>query len=206
MGAYIPPGFAHIAIELSLQGDADPMYCTFGVRASEPVSGGGDWLGTAGLTAIGTAFRDQLTTRLHSTYSVSGVSGRFGSDPDASTTEVPLSLAFTGTGAPLPQNCAVLVRKVTALGGRRNTGRMFIPGASEGSFTETGVFASGLLTGWQTAMDAFKAAVDAATGVDAMYLLHSSSVVPVPAGFPEPTPVTALKVLPLLATQRRRLR
>jgi hypothetical protein len=202
----IPPNFAQVAIELRLVNDPEPMFVTFGVSAGTPVEGGGDFFGSTALVDIGTAFRTHFGAKMSSQYSVTGCKARIGTSGEPLASEVPLSLACTATGGAVPQNTAVLVRKLSALGGRRNRGRFFVPGAIETTIEPHGVMATGNIASWQTAADAFLAAVNGAGGVGNMVILHSTEALPAPPGHPEPTDVTALKVLELCATQRRRLR
>lgn len=112
-------------------------------------------------------------------------------------------------------NTAYLVNKVTALGGRRNRGRMFLPGVFDGAVDDSGLVASGTVTQIQTALDDFLASMSI-FGLS-LLILHSpaytwglvnnqprriySSTPP-----PDPTPVTALIMTGMVATQRRRLR
>ena len=105
----------------------------------------------------------------------------------------------TAASAPLVPNVAILWNKVTALGGRRNRGRAFIPpyAPGEGSVNELGVIVAGVVTATQALYDAaFVAAAGA--GYDAV-LFHQT------APF-TPTPITNFVMQPLVATQRRRLR
>lgn len=96
-----------------------------------------------------------------------------------------------------PPNAAVLVTKSTNTGGRRGRGRMYWPwAADESSVGEGGVWASGAVANFQTAMDNFLA--DLASADLPMVILHRDGG--------SPSPVTVLTVQALLATQRRRLR
>jgi len=98
----------------------------------------------------------------------------------------------------IPANTAVLVKKNTAAGGRRNRGRMFLPAvALQGS----DVLPSGFLSGGEQL--ARQGQIDIA--VDEMVerecfavLLHSDGGAP--------TPITSLAVASQVATQRRRMR
>ena len=104
--------------------------------------------------------------------------------------------AGTAGGEPgdqAPPNVAWLLTKRTALGGRANRGRMFIPGPPEAFITASGTMAASAL---QTAADDFLDAL-ATTGTP-MVILHN--------GTGDPTPVTQLISEPRVATQRRRLR
>lgn len=96
-------------------------------------------------------------------------------------------------------NVAMLVRKQSLLGGRRNRGRMYIPGVSQSDVGEDGTLVGASLIAFQTAMDDFLTEIEA-TGCTPV-LLHSESL-----GVLAPTPMTSFSVQSLVATQRRRLR
>lgn len=101
----------------------------------------------------------------------------------------------------LPPNTVFLVQKKTALGGREFRGRMYLPGQSEGIVTNLGFILSQYLAIAQGHADEFLA--NSITNDVRLVILHSSPQLgPVPA----PTNVTSLKVAPVVATQRRRLR
>ncbi len=98
-------------------------------------------------------------------------------------------------------NVAALVKKNTALGGRKNAGRWFLPGLSE-TFTDPGGLITGsFLANLQGACTAFLADIEAmgtsTTGF--MVLLHEDDAT-------APTQVVSLSVQEKVATQRRRLR
>jgi len=92
---------------------------------------------------------------------------------------------------------ALLVRKHTALGGRRHRGRMYVPGFYEGNFNSAGAADSTWLATMQTSFNDFYAAMITA-GVD-LTLLHADGVI-------SPTTITSLEVEVTMGTQRRRQR
>jgi len=102
---------------------------------------------------------------------------------------------------PVPSNCAILVQKRTARGGRKGRGRAYFPPIypTENSVNPNGDLFSTTLTAWQDAMNEFHTTL-AASGRP-MVLLHSEE-----AGAIAPDPVTSLVVAPKIATQRTRLR
>lgn len=93
---------------------------------------------------------------------------------------------------------SILVRKNTALGGRRNRGRMFIPGYPENVAAENG----GVDTGAQSAINAqFEQLRDDLVTVELLpVVLHGDQILTTP------TLITSFSVAPVVATQRRRLR
>lgn len=105
----------------------------------------------------------------------------------------------SGGQAPVPINSALLVTKNTALGGRRNKGRMYVPPFLPG---ESQVDANGnLAAGVQATLQGqFDVATDGDLADDIGYLLYHQT------GDPTPTAITSLVVNNLIATQRRRMR
>jgi hypothetical protein len=105
------------------------------------------------------------------------------------------------TDGPLPQNCAMLVQRRTARGGRKGRGRMYFPFVypTEVNISPTGVLGAVPFVAWQTAMTEFHAAL-VASGIP-MVLLHSEAAGPI-----APDPVTSLVAQQTIATQRTRLR
>lgn len=126
-----------------------------------------------------------------------------------SVTEMGVSGPFLGqqftntpgtlTNAVPPSNLSLLVNKQTALGGRKNRGRIFMPTAIvfEVEVDQAGDLTSGTVAGQQTNWAAFFAALGTATLTP--YLLHSN-----PAD--APTEITGFLVQSKMATQRRRMR
>lgn len=101
----------------------------------------------------------------------------------------------------LPSNVAVLVRKVTASGGRANRGRMFVPGMAEGSVSNTGTIGSPTLPNWQAAFDQMQSDLEGSSGIENLRVLHDES-----SPVATPTVQVSYAVQALVATQRRRLR
>lgn len=100
------------------------------------------------------------------------------------------------TGSAAPPQVSWLVSKRTALGGRRNRGRMYIPGIPETSVSPFGSIDPTLRQNMEDECDAFLAAIDAA-GCP-MVILHNT--------VGTPTLVQSLTVSASVATQRNRLR
>lgn len=93
-------------------------------------------------------------------------------------------------------NTALLVQKRTALGGRANRGRFYLPGVPEAQVDGDGLIPSTYRASVETAVDGFLADI-VAEGMN-MVILHNVS--------PTPTIVTSLTVDEYAATQRRRMR
>jgi hypothetical protein len=116
----------------------------------------------------------------------------------------------------LPQNSCLLVTKRTALSGRRNRGRMFLPGVQAAAITEQGTMSGSTLDAWQPKLDAYLTGVNAIVGV-ACVVLHGPSThwvlvdgqprrVPDPGPIPPATLISSLFLESTISTQRRRLR
>lgn len=198
----IPPGYAQCSIEIVNSGDPEPWYVTHGVDVSDA---GGDY------TAVGEnvleAFFDAWGTYFRTTTRVLSVYLTIGSDGGNYTINVPSPENYVGTSTAdkLPQNCAMLVQKQTLRPGRAGKGRCFLPGVvAEGSVDDVGVQNSTALTNAQTAANLWLTALANPSGiaVTPMVLLHNQGI----PGGSTPSPVTALRVDPRIATQRRRLR
>jgi hypothetical protein len=128
------------------------------------------------------------------------------------------AVSFVGTlaGDNISPNVALLIKKITLLGGRRGQGRMFQPGLSEGIVDHDG----GLNAAFVIAADGrYLAFLNALTAENVpMVVLHNLPFVwvlnengqprrqEVAGAIPAPTVVQDLRVDPTAATQRRRLR
>jgi hypothetical protein len=99
-----------------------------------------------------------------------------------------------------PSNCAVLIKKNTASGGRRYRGRLFLPPIflNEGAVDPAGNIAGSPLTSMQNQWNSFYDDLIAGDWVPTLF--HQG------AGAPSPTAITSFTVQSLIGTQRRRMR
>jgi hypothetical protein len=99
-----------------------------------------------------------------------------------------------------PSNCAVIIKKNTALGGRRYRGRFFLPSIflNEGAVDPAGNISSSPVGTMQTQWDTFHAALLSNDWEPALF--HQG------AGAPVPTAISSFTVQSLIGTQRRRMR
>jgi len=199
----VPPGFADCSVEIRHSAMARSAFITFGV---EPDAVAADQVATKVLVALaGTA--GSLINNLDSSTNLIAVTARIGQDGGEPLVYVAESGAVGGKGVTgVPPNCAVLVHKRTARGGRRGRGRLFIPfliGTSD--VAETGILQGSQRTTWQTMCNTILTALTT-QGVP-MVVLHSASEqgVGAPTTPGLPNKVTSLVVDPLVSTQRRRL-
>lgn len=197
MGVIIPEGYAQLDFRFQLSGKPDPYIFSIGVD---------DFSSGAGLdTDV-----DALLTTLVSTghllnpakfigwYTFIGCRATEMTVSGPVVHEYPRSVTGTLAKNPCPPNTALLVRKNTAGGGRRNRGRMFMPPAwiGEEDIGPLGNIDASDLSDFQTLMGGFMTDIGAAGLVPV--LLHSDGGTP--------TVVTSLAVQSTVATQRRRLR
>jgi hypothetical protein len=194
MPLVIPNGFAQVAYRWSLVGDPEVMVSTMGFNFAE-ISGGDQ----ANLDAI----TDQFTAiypanGMFSGYTFLGCRAYVGvGGPSPVVMESPRAIVGTAGGSAPPQNCAILVKKRSAIPGRRGQGRMYIPPflLSEGAVGNNGVLDTAFLAQVQAGINAW-------LGSNwATYILHGDEPTTM-----DPTPITALVVDRSIATQRRRLR
>lgn len=198
-GLVIPPGYCSAAFRFALTGDPEEMVTTIAFELSDP----SDPTSTANLlmNAWNTAFDDSL---LNSSYEMTGVTLTVGNDGGSIVAQsTNPAVAGTEASAVLPQNNAMLVRKNTALPGKKGKGRCYLPAGYlfEGEVSNAGVVSSGSRNNINTAFAAFVTAALAIDEITAVVLLHSDATLPTPL-----LPGGEFSVQPVIATQRHRLR
>lgn len=186
---FIPGGYVHVVHELVLEGDTEPMAVTYGLEINaltpEAVNAVHDVFGETVMPTVGEDYSLIRTSWYTETVILESTGAVYpGGDNPAS----------------LPQNCAVLVTKRSGFRGRKNTGRMFIPGISEGNVSPTGIISPSQLTVLQTAYTELYEELQLTGEVDDVVILHGTEALGAP------TPVVAFEVSDRIATQRRRLR
>lgn len=118
--------------------------------------------------------------------------------PNATGLEAVFTDIVNGTRAQpnVTPQVTLLAQKNTALGGRKQRGRMFLPGAAEEDVNAAGLVSTAALGSWNTTLTDFLAAL--VTNAIPMVLLHTDATAP--------SPVTSMVLSELASTQRRRLR
>ncbi len=208
----IPDGYAVASLKWLAAGDQQPMICTLGldvVSASSPTpSEVANLVSTAWLSAW-------AITTLSSLYTFIGTEVTFGPQPgEGPSAEDVRASVGTLAASPLTSNTALLVKKLTALGGRRNRGRMYLPGGYVG---EVDVDQNGFITVANTAIlqarmaNFYSNLVVPAPTLQPVILHQGERLNPGvrPAAFgpaPPPTPMTSFSVQRQVGTQRRRMR
>ncbi len=196
--AIIPPGFGAVSIELKHSGLARPSFITFGIDNNSGATDPGDVASAIEGAGKGAG---SFTSRLNTEVTCGPVTVRLGQDGGEPTVGVSLttSAGLLNIVTP-PQNVAVLIQKRTALGGRRNRGRLYLPWyIDEAGVDEVGTITVGSIAAIQAAMTAWRSALVAANLP--MVILHNPGVTITPA----PVNVTSLFCTGLISTQRRRL-
>lgn len=203
MALEIPIGFAQVTYVMQQAGDTDPYNCTIGIDASLSSASNEDILGQCAAAWVLNILAGQSTG-----ITLTSVRGTFGTDGvDPILVDWPSGAQGPNTQGMLPQNCALLVRKNTLLGGRRNRGRMFVPGIlPDGQVDNVGVIGTSVVNGLQVQFNNFledlRGEGEAGDEPIRPVILHNFK-----AGAPlDPTPITSLTVQSVIATQRRRLR
>ena len=108
-------------------------------------------------------------------------------------------------GTSHPPNVAYLARKQTAYAGRRNVGRLYIPGVPEAGADGLGNVDAALITTWNTKLGTLFSRLTQYNPE----IVHSKQWDPTEEPNPPtpalPTPITGLVLDNVIATQRRRL-
>ena len=180
MGVVIPAGFGLLSFHTLTTLDPEEMLWTVGVDLSA-VTNPQDVADDASAT-----WTDNLAPLTSSIVVLNRTVLKVGPSSTGPTFENTDTIPGTDGGALLPPNSAVLVRKLTSLGGRGGRGRAYLPGISSisGSLDSSGAFSG--------------AAASAVSAGAPLVLLHSDSTAP--------TLISSFDCEPKIATQRRRLR
>lgn len=194
MGVIIPPGYGEAQY---LFGSPDP-------DGSQPMATMGVILSDPGSDAMAEDLYDAFISSgclstMSSHWQLIGVRLRTGDDPGPGPTYEHTETTNGGeSGDPVPAQCATLIAKRTALGGRKNRGRFYLPGLLASHVDTDGSIKSGTLSTLQTAFNNLLITYNTITGVGGAVVLHS--------GAGAPAEVTDLRVEGSLASQRRRAR
>jgi hypothetical protein len=186
----IPIGFGHIIHVFSGNQVPRGAAITYGVEVNNATP----WLENVAIihAALAANFLPTMSTEIQLDETI----GKLG--PNSTGPFVRFSDVAVGenTGATMSPQVAVLGRKVTALGGRKNRGRMYIPGLLDASVISGGLLESATRIAWQA--NVAQHLVDLETNDTPMVILHNSSS--------DPTTVVNISVDARVATQRRRVR
>lgn len=192
----IPVGYGQAVGIANASGDPEPMVCTMGFQVADPAT-----VGQTAMDDFSAAFLTALRARTTSEYSWSRTDFVVGKTiGDSAFTSTVGAGAGSNTGTPLPQNCAWLIRKRSPLVGRKNRGRMYVPGIREDTVNGIGVINGPDVSAAQTAWNTFRTTIEGNPSFVGLSILHSFGDATLP------TPISALEVDNVIATQRRRMR
>lgn len=186
MTLVIPAGYCEVAFHHKPVGSLREAVCTLGLGY------GGTDLATDAI-AVQNAWANRVTPSMADNWKYTQFTARIqaGTVYDAS-----FLVGGTTSHPPTTPNVAFLIKKVTGAPGRKNRGRMYLPGVSEQDVDSLGVVVGSKITEIDAGLVQFQA--DILTAGFQLALLHNDA-----------TPVTginSLKTQALCATQRRRLR
>jgi len=196
------PGIAHVIITLRHPLVRRPAAVTLAV---DPTSTNPATVASAVYVAFIAA--SSLKTLVDSDVVIGPTTAYLGTDgaEDLAGVHTATTVGSAGASA-IHQGSAVLLTKLTARGGRRGKGRMYLPwSVAPGNVDETGTIGAGTVTAINAAASTFLSALN--SGQVPMMLLHKQHVrkdgsVSIP---PAADAVTGLTVSSLISSQRRRL-
>lgn len=192
----LPEGFSNCRYIFTLSGVLDPMSFALGVQSTEVVSP------SVMAAQMYDAFQEIFVIDAGAlvegwTFVGTSVTRTVGGEPVIGEKIEPITSSSSVDGTIV--NTAILVRKNTAAGGRKNRGRMFVPpfDLQEEVINSAGVISPSEVTDYQIKWELYRTALDTANLVPFLY--HS--------GIEDaPTPIESFTVQSLAATQRRRMR
>lgn len=146
-----------------------------------------------------------MRAALSNTMACTSIRVKFGPRESGPSAEVAVGDAVGSLNMERPaSNVALLVRKTTAFGGRRGSGRTYWPWGGEGSLLSNSQWSPTFIGIAQTAADTLLSGME---GFDVYpVLLHTPVVIDDVVVELPPTPVDSWSVQAVAATQRRRLR
>jgi hypothetical protein len=145
MGERVPQGFAEVAFRTAQVGDQEEMLCTIGISLDEA-----SIISQAGVAAIADTWSAAIRPMMSQETTFRGVFVNLGPDGQGLRFVEERNLVGGLNLPPVPNNTAVLLKKQTAVGGRRNRGRMYVPGLPEGKVNGAGVLLDADRATWTT--------------------------------------------------------
>mgnify|MGYP003575904725 FL=1 len=196
MGVIIPLHEAQVSLVFRCTGQVRECVTTFGVRPDIQSVSAQDVAGDVRDAYVASGLG--VSGNFSSSWTFVAVRASKMTNSGVSFGEVATGNVGTQTANTIPMNGAVLIRKVTQEGGRRNKGRMFWPplAFNESIVSPAGVIATAELAAEQTKWSNFL--LNLSSGDYPMVVMHDD-------GSPS-TLVSQLVLQALLATQRRRMR
>lgn len=197
--ALIPAGFGEITMILRTDGITRDLTWSVGIDPNDPDASPEDWSENAYTYLTNVTNGLYAAAGMSSKYRLLGVSGVKQMEEGPIIGQYLSTLVGTATALPVPVNTALLVNKNTALGGRRNRGRNYLPPTfpGEDQIDGAGVVANTYVNLTDTKLEYFYDQL--VLGVGQPVLFHQS------APF-TPTPITGWSTQNQCGTQRRRMR
>lgn len=188
----IPTGFAQC--NLFFTGFAMPRggQVTIGVEVNP-----GDGTALALAEGVGQAWVENILPLQSLNITLNKVLCKKGPNETGASAEAPFGLPGGVAESSLEPQCALLVAKQTALGGRSQRGRMFVPGISDLQYGSDGQFTADNIATFNAAFQQFLDDLEALE-IPAV-LLHNAEGL-------DPTPITSMPIQLTVSTQRRRIR
>lgn len=198
MGIIVPEGFFQATMIWSVSGSVSDKVCTLGLTDGDVGGRTPSQCAEDVYESVRVAGSLWIASGSYNEWTFQGVSAFQMTEDGPIVGEFMDSDAGTASGEAIPTNCAILVKKNTALGGRKNRGRFYWPPyhLSSSNVTSAGVIEDVELSAFQDIWDTF---YDELVSRDwAPTLFHSDATTP--------TGITGFSVESRLATQRRRMR
>lgn len=186
--------FGEVVYKFALEDDPENMLVTCGIGFTAGVDAA---LAQTTLAAWITAWSTHLRSSLSSDYKLASATIRVHDGAVEWFFENAVNLAGTGGTGILPQNCALLVRKLSGVAGRKFRGRFYWPGMlGEANVSPQGMITSSVVT---TLQGHFTDWFDDVNTAGSIPVINHEDL-----SFP--TAISELIVESRIATQRRRLR
>lgn len=197
MPTVIPPNSTLLIFRWSVAGDPEEMVCTLGVQGNqaETARQQAEWayddaVATGSLTPV---------AAMNAPWTFVGVTAykRISGDPEVGIHNEPITQG-AGSQTALPSNCALLLKKMSIVPGRRGRGRMYLPSGliEEGSVDTNGTISSATYTTIQNRLNIFFGELGV-SGFEPQ-IFHSDGSAA--------TPVIGFTLDTRIATQRQRMR
>jgi len=191
---FIPPGYAELAYGATHTDTGQEALTAIAVHleAADPATV---------ITGAAGAWTDTFSTIISDVWIQGFVRMSIGtSDPSAPIVgELTFADWGNNTTDPCPPQVCTLLRKITASGGRKNRGRMYLPSPGEAGVDAAGNFSDTQHDDNQENATTFLETLQAIDGVTGVFLLHTDDD-------DDPTEIVGLTAVKKVATQRRRLR
>lgn len=192
MGQVIPDGFGQATLNFDfITGPSNPMAMVFGYIND----------GAQAPSVNANFIRDSYIQHVMGSIVISNNVAFFGVDvlqnPGGQSGSATANFVGSEGNQSLPPQVAILVKKLTAQGGKKGRGRFYQPGITVVNVSEGGVLGAPAIANLNTAFTNWN--TDLGSVSIEMYILHSEALTP-------PFAVTGFAVDPVVATQRRRIR